>query len=89
MNGEVVAGILPAVSGGILPPGWKPDETAAKMAAVTGARRFLAPMRVSGNVEASQKRRAKPDPRTVPGIGDALGAPHPTPGGPGLFPTRG
>ena len=37
-----MAGILPAVWGGILPPGWKPDDTAAKMAAATGARRCLA-----------------------------------------------
>ncbi len=41
-----MAGILPAVAGGIFPPGWKPDDTAAKMAAATGTRRFMAPMRV-------------------------------------------
>jgi len=29
----VAAGILPALAGGVLPPGWKPDNTAAKMAA--------------------------------------------------------
>jgi anti-sigma factor RsiW len=33
----VAAGILPAVAGGILPPGWKPTATAAKMAAATGS----------------------------------------------------
>jgi len=35
MPRRVAAGILPAVAGGILPPGWKPGNTAAKMAAAT------------------------------------------------------
>jgi len=51
MNRTVVAGILPAVAGGILPPGWKPGNTAAKMAAATEARRFMVPMRAKNGVE--------------------------------------
>jgi hypothetical protein len=45
----VVAGILPAVCSGILPPGWKPDTTAAR----AGRRyRFMVPRRELRFVEA-------------------------------------